>query len=59
MHKKIDSFIVQESCYNGLEMKIKRKDLFFFGTVVVPFGSGSLRESGGNHRGLGLGERSS
>ena len=25
--------------------------------VVVPFGSGSLRESGGNHGGLGLGER--
>ena len=25
--------------------------------VVVPFGSGSLRESGGNRRGYGLGER--
>ena len=25
--------------------------------VVVPFGSGSLRELGGNHWGFGLGER--
>ena len=25
--------------------------------AVVPFGSGSLRESGGNRRGFGLGER--
>ena len=25
--------------------------------VVMPFGSGSLRESGGNRRGFGLGER--
>jgi hypothetical protein len=25
--------------------------------VVVPFGSGSLFESGGNHKGFGLGER--
>ena len=31
--------------------------VMIFGYVVVPFGSGSLRESGENHGGLGIGER--
>ena len=35
-----------------------RNTRFLYPTsVVVPFGSGSLRESGGNRRGYGLGGR--
>ena len=39
----------------AIERLVQRKGTFNRKDVVVPFGAGSLRESGGNRRGFGLG----